>query len=184
MRTDDIIALAIFTTAGVAAYLLYTKQIEWPFGDIPNPFDSGTKKEEEDVKDDIKDSSGLDEEGLGEFLADPFKEGKKLIDDIIIPKNLDFKKPKILDDYFKPKKNILDNIVDGANNIGKSVGDGIKGLVTPTIIPKNKDFKMPFVYEDYKGAGEGSCEGIERYCDQVRLFKAQLPPKYRHCKCD
>ena len=149
MRTDDVVALAIFTIAGVTGYLLYTRQIEWP-KDIPNPFDSGTKSddnEEEDVKKNIKDSSGLDEESLGEFLADPFKEGKKLLDDIIIPKNLDFKKPKILEDYFKPKKNVLDNIVDGVKNL-------IKPITDPVIIPKNKDFKKPFLYEDYKGEGE------------------------------
>jgi|SRR5215211_4132455 len=134
MQTDDIIALVLLTGAGVAGYLLFTKQIDWPDWlpkDILPDLSKPTKEEEDSI---VKD---IDKEA-----PEPKTE------ETIIPKNLDFKVPDILEDYFKSKKSPLDVIIDGGKELINNI---VKPFTNPTttIIPKNKDFKKPEILEDY-----------------------------------
>src|SRR5215211_6561912 len=135
MQTDDIIALILLTGVGVVGYLLYTKKIDWPdwlpkdiLPDISKP-----KKEKEEEDSIVKD---IDKEA-----PEP-----KTDTETIIPKNLDFRIPDILEDYFKPNKSPLDVIIDGGKELINSI---VKPFSNPTIIPKNRDFKKPEILEDY-----------------------------------
>jgi hypothetical protein len=119
MNTDDIIALSLLTVGGVYAYLMYTGKIDWPDW-LPKdiiPDLSESKKEEKDIEDKIANETGNDNDNdkddVADFLKNPFKKGQDLLKNTpIIPKNLDFKKPKILEDYFDDDKSIDDLISD------------------------------------------------------------------------
>lgn len=124
MRTDDIILLFLLVGAGVTGYLLYTKQIKWPFAS------SNKKSEETDI---VKDITGDDNTSSSKpalfdpkkIIDDAFKRGDSILDDLVIKKEKPPYNPPANPKFGKKSPRILNN--DGPS-LDDLITDAFRGL--------------------------------------------------------
>lgn len=180
MRQDDIIALAILAGLGAFGYLLYKKEIDWPFADIgiPNPLEGipeiATKSndEEGEIENELDDSgpaptststdddddttTTTDYSGAKGIFDEALKAGDKFLRDLTGAQG-------ILSDAFKRGDSALDKLAKAPPKKGTKPGATL--IVPPKRKPGEKSLEELLADAFKTDNGKFPCGSPQRpYC--------------------